>query len=109
MKEVYYGTKIVRRFNSSTIFHFEKWWGFEKGEMVNVHVRRLDCKGPDINTVKKVCMLGNSLAIFLDRDLGFNVGDKIVIAMSRLDANEGDGDDTDAGSGTEEEDKGLSG
>jgi len=110
LDRIFYGTKIVRAIKHSVAFHFEKWWGFQKGEMVNLRVRKQDGTGNDIRAVKKVCEIGNSYTIFLNREFGFEEGDVIIIEMSKLSCNTPMGEtyEPDAGSKAEKADQGLS-
>ena len=80
----------------------DKWWGFEKGDLVDIVIYDIDNPMKKIRTVKKLSRTGNSTSIFLDRPWGFSVNDVVVLRLEKH------GYDYDAGSEAEKGDQGLS-
>lgn len=82
-ERTYYGTKRVLVVGGAYLVHFDKWWEFEKGDVVDVTVRSIDGEGRDIRAVKKVSIIGNSKTIFFEKAWGFVPGDVVVISITR--------------------------
>lgn len=88
MERTYYDTKRVCRFGRSLIIHIDKWWGFDKGDVVEIKLYDIDNPNKRIYATKKLCKTGNSLSIFVELAWGFEQNDIVILKLKAKDNND---------------------
>lgn len=92
----YYSTRKVCRIGRACAVHLDKWWGFKKGDIVEIRIIDPSDDVPYFIATKRVCITGNSTSVFLDKAWGYEGGEIVTIQVQKCDHSGSSGQDDDS-------------
>lgn len=81
--KIFFGTQKIRRVGHSHILRLNNEWSLFQGDIVMLCIRRADMSDEPILCTKKISTAGGTPAVYVNRQLGYSVGEMVTFYIEK--------------------------